>query len=215
VEIYLWGNGGGASEVYHIIQDMNRAGSDIKILGCVGRREGLFSGADINLIDIETQGWESRVKKSAGAAITAGDAGLRETMWNEVKTLGLALPALIHPGAAVAGSVRFGEGCVVGPNVTISPFVTLGHGTYVSFNSSIGHHSLIGQFSVLSPGTRIGGQVCCGSHLLTGLNAVIAPGSELGDHVSVSAGALVSGKVANRSMVIHGRSRTIGSFSGS
>ncbi len=213
-EIYLWGSGGGASEIRHLIDDLNQAGAEYVIKGIVGKgpRDGFDDLLDLPYIDTALAGWDSAVPCHALAVVTAGAPHLREVMWNEIETLKLDRPVLIHPTAVVPASARLAEGCVVGPNATISAAVNLAQNVYVSFNASAGHHSRLGAHSVLSPGARIGGEVMIGTHFFIGLGGVVVPRVKIGNGVSVSAGALVTGPLPDNSRVIAQKSRVLGNL---
>jgi UDP-3-O-[3-hydroxymyristoyl] glucosamine N-acyltransferase len=211
-EIYLWGSGGGACEIKHLIDDLKTAASGYVIKAVVGRGPRTESEdlESLAYIDTAQAGWESAINPQASAIVTAGTSKLREIMWSEIDKLGLDRPILIHPSAAVAVTARLSAGCVVGPNVTISASVKCEKNVYVSFNASVGHHSSIGAHGVISPGARLGGEVTCGPRFFIGLGGIVVPRVKIGGDVSVSAGALVTGSLPDGSRVIARRSRVLG-----
>ena len=213
-EIYLWGSGGGACEIRHLIDDLNRSGADYRIKGLIGlgSRSEYEDLWDLDHIDMARDGWESMIDSRSLAVVTVGKPELREKMWAEIERLGLACPVLVHPSAVVAVTAQLLPGCVLGPNVTISFSARLEKNVYVSFNASVGHHSSIGPHGVISPGARIGGEVTCGPHFFIGLSGVIVPRIKIGSRVSVSAGALVASDLGDNSRVIEQKSRVLGSL---
>lgn len=210
--IYLWGAGDGAAELIHLIDDVNREHGHVQyeICGLVGSEKPKYASFEsFPFIDIREPAWLKQIDRSALAVITSGHPAVREKMFTEAKGAGVRLPVMIHPCAVISGTCSMGEGCIVGPNVTISYGVTLQSNCYVSFNASVGHHTEVGAHSVFSPGTRVGGAVTCGRNVFTGLNAVIAPGVKIGDHSVLSAGALVVDTVEDHSKVIAAKSRAL------
>jgi UDP-3-O-[3-hydroxymyristoyl] glucosamine N-acyltransferase len=213
-EIYLWGSGGGACEIKHLIDDLNTAGIRYVIKAVVGRGPRT-EGEELQnfaYIDTAQAGWESAITPQTAAIVTAGTSQLRETMWGEIDKLGLIRSVLIHPSAVVAATARLSPGCIVGPNVTISASVKLEENVYVSFNASVGHHSSIGAHGVISPGARLGGEVMCGPRFFIGLGGIVVPRVRIGSGVSVSAGALVTSSLPDGSRVIAQKSRAFGSL---
>lgn len=211
-KIYLWGSGGGASEILHLIEDLNRHGGNFCLAGMVGRgeRPPRADLAKLAYIDSARDGWESTLALPAAAVVTVGQPCLRETLWREIRRLGLPCPALVHPSAVVSPTARLASGCIVGPNATISAAAELGENVYVSFNASIGHDCRLGAHSVLSPGARLGGGVAAGARLFVGLGGIIIPGVAAGDDASVAAGALLTGSLRDGSRAVPLRSRVLG-----
>jgi hypothetical protein len=107
-EVYLWGSGGGACEIRHLIEDLNRAGTGHEIKGIVGSGpQPEFEGLrDLVYVDTAQTGWQSTIDPLAGAVVTAGSPELRATMWAEIEAIGLSRPILINPTAVVAATAR-------------------------------------------------------------------------------------------------------------
>lgn len=207
---YLWGGGGAACEVFHIISDLNRVTPTYEVVGVVGDQPPEHPILkSLVFIDITQKDWRNKIDRSGSAFITSGHTHLRELMYTEVKELGLLLPVLRHPTAVVAPDADIAEGCILGPNTTISSLVRFKPNVYLNFNSSVGHHTLVGEHSFFSPGTRMGARIDCGSKVFTGMNAVVLTGGKIGCGARVSACSLVVSPVPDGATVIHPKSRII------
>jgi len=207
---YLWGGGAGACEIYHIISDLNKIRNSYEIIGVVGKVAPDHPElAGVDFIDISQTGWQEHINPAGCAFITSGTPRLRKIMYEEAKVIGLELPVLCHPSAVISPDTFISEGCIVGPNTTISSLVRLKHNVYLSFNASIGHHTVIDEHCFFSPGTRVGGRIICSSRVFTGMNAVILNGVTVGTDANISACSLVASAVPDGATVIHSKSRIL------
>ena len=81
--------------------------------------------------------------------------------------------------------------------------VTIGEGSLINLNCTIGHDAIIGKYSELCPGVHVSGNVRIGEQCFIGTGAVILPGVTLGNHVIVGAGSVVTRDVG-RGLTVKG-----------
>lgn len=103
-----------------------------------------------------------------------------------------------HNGIVALDGITIGARVYTGPRVYITD---INHG-YEKLDEPIGH-----QLQAARP-------VTIGAHSWIGTNAVILPGTELGEHVTVAAGAVVSGQVPDRCVIAGSPARIIRRFDG-
>jgi UDP-3-O-[3-hydroxymyristoyl] glucosamine N-acyltransferase len=98
----------------------------------------------------------------------------------------------IHPTAYVAGTVQYGAGLLVEPEVIISSQTTLGKGITLKRACSIGHHNKIGDFTDLDPGVTTASHVTIGKGCIISTEVVIRNGVSIGDNTYIGMGSVVT-----------------------
>ena len=113
----------------------------------------------------------------------------------------------VHPTAVIIGDVVIGEGCWIGPNVTIRAdegTIRMGDFSNLQDNSVIhGREVVLGKYSHLGHACVLHG-VTLGEHVLVAIKAVVLDGAEIGDWCTIAAGAVVAprAKVPARKMLM-------------
>jgi len=98
-----------------------------------------------------------------GAVVGVGNTALgrRVELFERLRALGLALPTLVHPRAALSSSARLGAGCRLADHVYLSPAAVLA------------------------------GEVCVEDGAFIGAGAIVVPRVTVGKQATVAAGAVV------------------------
>ena len=100
----------------------------------------------------------------------------------------------VHPSAVIIGDVEIGEGCWIGPQVSIRADVNsiriadksnLQDNVVVHGNTTLGEYSHIGHAAVLHGCTLQ-------EHVLVAINAVVLDGVKVGEWSVIAAGAVVA-----------------------
>ena len=125
------------------------------------------------------------------ALIAVGDPAVRAALRQRLEAMDLGLATWIHPGAAMARSVVFGEGCVVMAATSFTVDARLGRNVVVNPGSTVAHHARIGDDAVICPGVHLAGRVIVEAGAFLGTGAVVAPGRRIGAGAVVGAGASV------------------------
>jgi phenylacetic acid degradation protein len=113
----------------------------------------------------------------------------------------------VHPTAVLIGEVTIGEGCWIGPHVTMRAdegSITMGDFSNIQDNSVIhGRNVILGRYSHLGHSCTLHG-VTLGEHVLVAINAVVLDGVEVGDWCTIAAGAVVApgAKIPPRKMLM-------------
>jgi len=87
-------------------------------------------------------------------------------------------------------------------NVIITNSVTIGQGTLLNLNATIGHDSVIGRYCDIMPGVNISGNCTIGDYCAIGTNATILPNITIDNNVKVGAGAVVTKDVSSGQTVV-------------
>ena len=113
----------------------------------------------------------------------------------------------VHPTAVLIGEVIIGEGCWIGPNVTMRADegrIEMGDYSNLQDNAVIhGSKVYLGRYSHLGHGCILHG-VTLGEHVIVAIRAVILDGAEVGDWCTIAAGSVVAprAKIPPRKMVM-------------
>lgn len=121
--------------------------------------------------------------------------------WAEV-TSDAQWPALVHPRADVGDTTTLAAGAVVTSGVVSTTDVSIGCGTLLNLNTTIGHNAVIGDCCVINPGATISGGVVLGDGVLVGTGANILEGVQVGAGATIGAGALVTKDVDPGDIVV-------------
>lgn len=101
----------------------------------------------------------------------------------------------VHPTAVIIGDVTIGEGCWIGPSVSMRAdegAITLGDFSNIQDNCVVhGQKAILGRYSHLGHCCVVHGATL-GEHVLVAMNAVILDGAVVGDWCTIAAGAVVA-----------------------
>ena len=125
------------------------------------------------------------------AVLALGDNRERAALFDRCRSLGMELPAVIHPWARVEPSATVEEGALVCTGAIIGAQVTIGRGAIVNSGAIIDHESVLGDFAHAAPGTRIAGRVRIGDRAFVGIGASVIDRVTIGADAVVGAGAVV------------------------
>lgn len=103
----------------------------------------------------------------------------------------IRVPAIVHKTAWVSPSATVGAGTVVLAQASIGPLARVGDGALVNSGASLDHESFLDNFASLGPGAHTGGRVVIGARTMVGLNAGILQGISVGSDSVIGAHSLV------------------------
>jgi len=166
----------------------------------------LETGSSVNGIEVLQAATAAEIVKKFGAADTGavvaiGDNDTRMKLIDEAESLGLTLPAIIHPSAIISPSADIGPGTVVIANSVVNANARVGRGCILNTACSIDHDNMLADGVQICPGVRSAGAVTIGEKTFVGTGAVITPGVTIGREVHIMAGALVISDIADGKQV--------------
>ena len=100
-------------------------------------------------------------------------------------------PPIVHSSAWVSPTASLGRGSVVLAQASVGSGSTLGVGALINTGASLDHDSTLGDFASLGPGARTGGNTLIGPRTMLGLQAGILQGRTIGEDTVVGAHSLV------------------------
>ena len=143
---------------------------------------------------------EDYLESEGSFAIAIGDNWTRERVWlsitNTVSTE--RFPALVHPSASIAATVTLGCGSVVLQNATVGSMTFIGIGCIANSGSIIDHQSILRDFSSIAPGALLGGGVEIGKRSFVGMGATVSHNTVIGSDSIIGSLSFVNETVPDR-----------------
>ena len=117
---------------------------------------------------------------------------MRQSVYEEIKSLGFGLASFIHPRATISATAEFGDNVFVFEENTIQSYVKIGNNTVLWSGNHIGHHSTIGDHCFISSHVVVSGSCKIGNNVFVGVNATFHDSLNIGDESLIGAGALIT-----------------------
>jgi UDP-perosamine 4-acetyltransferase len=144
-------------------------------------------GDDARLEDLRERGIEAACMGVGGV----GDNGVRMRAFELARTLGFALPAVVHPAATVSATTSLGDGSAVLAGAVVGPGARVGVNVIVNTGAIVEHDCAIADHVHVASGAVLGGAVTVGEAAHIGLGACVLQGVTVGPGAVVGAGAVV------------------------
>ena len=142
-----------------------------------------------------------------GVVLAFGLGAGRRALIEPVRGAGLALPALVHPGAHVSPSARVADGAQVMASAVVGGDCSVGEAVLVNAGAVLEHDVLVEAGASIGPGAVLAGRAIVRAEAEVGAHATVLPDGVVAAGAKVAAGAVVSWtRAAGRG------SRTTGSF---
>ena len=146
----------------------------------------LIKGPDELILDLDCE----KVQLANGIG-SIGEPSRRQKVYERFTEKGFEFASVIHPTAAVSGSVKIGEGVQIMAGAVAQSGATISHNTILNTAATIDHDCQIGPHCHIAPRATLSGAVVVGkrSHIGTGANVIQA--IHIGEGCVVGAGATV------------------------
>jgi len=127
--------------------------------------------------------------KGASFAIAPGTA--RDRIAHLCRSLGLDLPATIHPSAHISRYAKIGEGVFIGQGVQVLAGAVIGDLAFINAGAVISHHVRIGHATTIGPNSTLAGRSETGRFAFLGAGATVMPDVFIGENAVLGAGSVV------------------------
>jgi sugar O-acyltransferase (sialic acid O-acetyltransferase NeuD family) len=192
-KIIIYGAGGFAREVAHLIEQINKVEQKWELIGFIDdnlENQGKLLNGHPVLGNIE---WLSKQNERINIALGIGSPKAKKYIFEKLRKTGanIDFPNLIHPEVLFSDFNIIGkgniicEGNILTCNITLKDFVT------INLNCTIGHDTVIEDFCTLLPNASISGNVVLNEGVDFGTNSTIIQGTTVGEYVVIGAGAVV------------------------
>ena len=115
----------------------------------------------------------------------------------------ISLVSFIHPNTVLGENVEIGDGTLIFANVHIGTDTSIGKLSFISSNSTIEHHNVIGDAFCCGPSFSTSGLVSIGNNTRVGINVGIEPSIKVGDNVVISSGSIVTSNIDSDKTLKH------------
>ena len=123
--------------------------------------------------------------------VAIGNAQIRQRLQEEMETMGIHVPVLIHPAAVVAKDVQILPGTAIMAGAVINPGSVIEKGCIVNTCASVDHDCKLNDYVHISVGAHLAGTVTVGDHTWIGIGAVVSNNLKVCENCMVGAGAVV------------------------
>ncbi len=135
--------------------------------------------------------------------IGIGNPVLRKKLYDKFTLFGGILTSTISPKSHIGNfGVQIQSGCNLMTGTVITNDISIGKGSLINLNCTVGHDCIIGDFVEICPGVHISGNCNIGNYTFIGTNATILPKVSIGNNVIVGAGSVITKDVPDNVMVI-------------
>ena len=133
---------------------------------------------------------------------------LRQLAYLRLRRAGFIFPALVHPSAWVAPTVRLAQGVQIMAGVVIQPDCCVGENSIINTRVSLDHDCEVGAHAHIAPGATLCGGVCVHDGAFVGSGAVVLPGVIVGYGAIVAAGTILTRNLDRGSTLLGAAART-------
>ena len=94
------------------------------------------------------------------------------------------------------------NGVIIRSGAQITNDISIGKGSLINLNCTIGHDSVIGEFVELSPSVNISGHCKIGNQTSVGSGSTILPNITIGENCKIGAGSVITKNIPANSVVV-------------
>ncbi len=120
-----------------------------------------------------------------------GDNKIRENTAKLILSKNKEILNVIHPSASISTWIKLGRGNFISRNVCINPLVEIGNFCILNTGSIIEHECVIADSVHIAPGAVLLGNVCVDKYSFIGANSVIKQGIKIGKNTVIGAGSVI------------------------
>lgn len=191
-KIVIFGSGGFAREVVHLIEDINQKEKKWEILGFIDDNEDNH-GKILN--DIKVLGgreWLKKYNEEIYLVLGIGNPNVKKVIIEDLKKyIHIKFPNLIHPTVKFSKYNTIGEGNIICEGNILTCNIQIGNFTIININCTIGHDVILHDYVTILPNASISGNVTLSECVDFGTNATIIQGLTVGKNAIIGAGAVV------------------------
>lgn len=141
--------------------------------------------------------------------IAVGNNGVRQRLFERLKTQGFTLPVICHPSAVVSPFADIAEGCVIFAQAVVQAGSRIEAGVIINTAATVDHDCQIRAFAHISPGAHLAGGTQVGQQSWLGIGCCTRQQIHIGHHVMVGAGAVVVSHVSDGLTVVGNPAKAI------
>ena len=140
----------------------------------------------------------NQLEEDVYAICAIGNGVVKERIVSKIVNPRIRFATLIDPSVTLCKGATCGEGSFIYAGCSIAINVNIGKHVYISFNSSIGHDSIIEDYCSAFPGVNVSGKVLVKHSTTLGTGAKIIQGLTVESCSLVGAGAVIVKDIEQR-----------------
>ena len=190
-KVLVIGAGFGAMQVIDILLH----DSSVSLIGCVDDNINIQGNTIFNIPVIGTtknieQLFMKKVFTHAIISISTSNA-IRETLFNNCCKIGIPFINAICPSVRINRNSIIGDGNIICSHVHIGVCTQIANNNFISSNSTIEHHNIIGSHNTWGPSFYTSGRVRIGNRIKFGMNVSIQPGISIGNDCLIASSTTI------------------------
>ena len=127
--------------------------------------------------------------------------GMRLDLMASLRLRGIAMPALVEPGALVAAGVRMDDNCWIGAGAIIQHGSRIGFNTVIGAGAIVGSGVTVGHSAWIDEGVVIGRGARIGAQVTLGLGVIVGHGRQIGKLSIVDKAGRIEQDIAARTFI--------------
>lgn len=127
--------------------------------------------------------------------------GLRLDVMASLRLRGIAMPALVEPGAVVAAGVRVQDNCWIGAGAILQHGSRIGFNTVIGAGAIVGSGATLGHSCWLEDGVTIGRGAQIGAQVTLGLGVIVGHSRHIGKLCIVDKAGRIEHDIAAKTFI--------------
>ncbi|WP_107942077.1 acetyltransferase [Metasolibacillus fluoroglycofenilyticus] len=190
-KIVIYGSGGFAREVVHLIEDINRNSGEWEIIGFLDDNMDNH-GLKVNELPVLGGAEWLEGKNNIHVVLGIGSPKAKKAIVTKLsKYEHVIYPNLIHPAVTFSRFNTIGQGNIICEGNVLTVNIDIENFTIINLNCTIGHDVTVKNYTTILPNSSVSGDVVFEEGVDFGTNATIIQGITIGDWTIVGAGAVV------------------------
>ncbi len=192
-DLIILGAGGASYNIIEYVEDINEVNPTWNLLGLFDDNKDIVGTTIlgykvIGTIDDAVKYPDAFFINSIGSA---NDLDLRKRVRDRIPYGDDHFATLIHPLAHVSKSAKIEPGCIICPLCSCQADTVIGHDSYITSFTLVGHETHIGQHCVVAGRTMIAGSAEIGDCTYVGCGSALKHEMKIGDHCMIGMGCVL------------------------
>lgn len=190
-ELYIIGAGDTGRSILGLIERINQVKEEWQVCGYVDDNPELEGKEVCGIPVVGKTDFLNSTDREVYAVCTVCNGSLKRKLIESIHNPNVRYATLIDPSVAMCKGSSCGEGSFIFSNCSISVFAEIRKHVYISYNSTIGHDTVVEDYCTILPGTNISGKVTVGRETVAGTGTKVIQGKKIAAGCILGAGAVV------------------------